>query len=61
MDFLQFLDIFLPILVGVSFGFIYRIQHIHIETLRKQNKLLDRQNVLLVDLIESLREDPNAF
>lgn len=58
------IDIILGVLQFVLFvllAFVFREQGNHIAALNEQNKLLDKQNVLLVDLIESLREDPNAF
>jgi hypothetical protein len=45
----------------VLLGFVYREQGNHIVALNEQNKLLDRQNAVLIELIESLRDDPNAF
>jgi hypothetical protein len=61
MMFLQFLNAVVPYISIILFLIVYRMQFIHIDTLRKQNKLLDKQNIVLIELIESLRDDPNAF
>lgn len=61
MIFLEFLNAVTPYISVILFLIVYRMQFIHIDTLRKQNKLLDRQNTVLIELIESLRDDPNAF